>query len=95
MRKKEIIMIVSAFVCVVALTIGVGYALGATMFDKTPRFKALEITNDNGDHGNYIEEYYVTVPNTGGRKVFCIVYTDQMGDGGGAGMSCNWNSFGR
>jgi hypothetical protein len=47
-----------------------------------------EINNDNGDHGNFIETY--RVPDGRGGRVYCIVYSDKIGDGGGAGISCDW-----
>lgn len=47
-----------------------------------------EIVNDNNDHGNYIETYHL--PNGRGGKVYCIVYSDQMKGGGGAGIDCDW-----
>lgn len=57
--------------------------------EKLPRDRVYyEITNDDDDHGNYIETYHV--PNGRGGKVYCIVYSDQMEGGGGAGISCDW-----
>lgn len=57
--------------------------------EKLPRDRIYyEITNDDDDHGNYIETYHV--PNGRGGKVYCIVYSDQMKGGGGAGISCDW-----
>ena len=47
-----------------------------------------EIVNDGDDHGNYIETYHV--PNGRGGKVYCVVYSDKIGDGGGAGIDCDW-----
>lgn len=47
-----------------------------------------EITGDGDDYGNYFETYRVPTPNG---DVFCIVYSDKIGDsGGGAGLSCDW-----
>jgi hypothetical protein len=47
-----------------------------------------EIVNDGDDHGNYVETYHV--PNDRGGKVYCVVYSDKIGDGGGAGIDCDW-----
>lgn len=58
--------------------------------EKLPRGDVYyEITNDDGDHGNFIEIY--RVPNGRGGKVYCVVYSDQIQEsGGGAGISCDW-----
>jgi hypothetical protein len=62
--------------------------------EKLPRDAVYyEITNDQGDHGNFIETYHV--PDGQGGKVYCIVYSDKIGsNGGGAGISCDWGSRG-
>jgi|SRR5687768_372541 len=69
-------------------------ALAATK-QKLPRDEVYyEINNDGGDHGNYIETYHV--PNGRGGKVYCVVYSDAIqADGGGAGISCDWEHSGR
>jgi hypothetical protein len=47
-----------------------------------------EITGDGDDFGNYFETYRVPTP-TG--EVYCIVYSDKIGEsGGGAGLDCDW-----
>lgn len=78
-----------------------GFATGAAAVSLAghPTKKALDrddvyytIENDAGDFGNFIETYHVPVPGTG-RSVFCIVYSDKIGDGGGAGPSCDWVGF--
>jgi len=46
-----------------------------------------EINNDGDDHGNYIETYRIPSPRG---TVFCVVYSDQMEGGGGAGIDCDW-----
>jgi hypothetical protein len=57
--------------------------------EKLPRDDVYyEIVNDKDDFGNYIETY--RIPNGRGGKVYCIVYSDKIGDGGGAGISCDW-----
>jgi len=77
----------------VFLFVIVGYAAAHAL---SPQKKKLnrddvyyEIQNDAGDHGNYIETYHL--PDGHGGTVYCIVYSDKIGDGGGAGLSCDWN----
>lgn len=61
--------------------------------EKLPRDDVYyEINNDGDDHGNYIETYHV--PNGRGGKVYCVVYSDKIGVGGGAGISCDWQHSG-
>ncbi len=36
------------------------------------------------------ELYHVPVD---GKALRCVVYSDKIGDGGGAGMSCNWDAW--
>ena len=87
-REVRLILYVVLAVVVVWCLISVVDALAATK-QKLPRDEIFyEINNDGGDHGNYIETFHV--PNGRGGKVYCVVYSDQIGDGGGAGMSCDW-----
>lgn len=76
------------------LVVGVCTAYAAVRKEKLPRDDVYyEINNDKGDHGNFIETYHI--PNGRGGKVYCIVYSDQIGDGGGAGISCDWEHSSR
>jgi hypothetical protein len=77
---------------VVALIVAgvyVSAAFGAAMATKKklPRDNIyFEITNDGGDHGNFIETIHVPFD---GRTYRCIIYSDQIqSSGGGAGMWC-------
>lgn len=80
------------FFALFVLTIFVGKAYAWTK-ERMPRDEVYyEINNDNGDHGNFIETYHV--PNGRGGKVYCVVYSDQIADGGGAGISCDWEHSG-
>jgi hypothetical protein len=90
---KKITMAVGACI-VLALTAFGGVAIADNIRkEKLPRSPLYyEITNDGGDYGNYIELYDIPIPNSS-RKVFCIVYSDKIGDGGGAGISCDWPGF--
>lgn len=83
-------------IAVFALVFAAGaFAVSAATKEKLPRDNVYyEINNDGGDYGNYIETYHVPVPNANGR-VFCVVYSDKIGDGGGAGLSCDWQGFHR
>lgn len=81
------------FVVAVLFLVWVVDALAFTK-KKLPRDEVYyEITNDDDDHGNYIETY--RVPNGRGGKVYCVVYSDQMEGGGGAGISCDWEHSSR
>lgn len=83
------------------------YALGGGFTDQPQKRQFprdgiyYEITNDVNDHGNYWETYHVPVVtrDLNGREitrtVYCVVYSDQIGNGGGAGPSCNWDAFNR
>jgi hypothetical protein len=78
-------------VIVLLLFIFTSIAKGTGLIDrqKLPRLdRYYEITNDGEDHGNFIEQYRIPLPD--GRRVFCLVYSDQISDGGGAGISCDW-----
>jgi hypothetical protein len=78
------LLILAALIAVVM----VASAYAATKA-KLPRDEIYyEINNDNGDHGNYIETFHV--PNGRGGKVYCIVYSDKIENGGGAGIDCDW-----
>jgi hypothetical protein len=85
MRKRVLTLAALAVIALVAT----GFALGTAIKKHIPRDDVYyEINNDVGDHGNYIETYHV--PNGRGGTVYCVVYSDKIGDGGGAGMSCDW-----
>lgn len=74
---------------IIGLTASVAY--GASRMLKLNRNDVYyEIVNDNGDFGNYFESYWV--PLQSGKRVYCVVYSDKIGDGGGAGMSCDWGN---
>lgn len=60
-----------------------------------------QIENDNGDYGNYWETYELPVRytydkpihGTGVATVFCAVYSDKIGKGGGAAGNCDFEGF--
>lgn len=81
--------ILALLLIIAAAGVFVAVAVAAAHKQKLARDSVYyEITNDGDDHGNFIETYHV--PNGRGGKVYCVVYSDQIGDGGGAGMSCDW-----
>lgn len=85
-RRGFVIVCIAPFVVILIFLVTDAFA--ATK-QKLPRDEVYyEINNDNGDHGNYIETY--RVPNGRGGKVYCVVYSDKMEGGGGAGISCDW-----
>lgn len=95
MTKRKAVVYLIAFV--VAVSVGVASAMAASFITKKelPRDDVYyEIANDGGDYGNYIELYHVPIPGSS-TKLFCVVYSDKIGDGGGAGESCNWDAFNR
>ena len=90
-RNMRITFVVVAAIFLLAfivVAVAKGAPFGARK-EKLPRDDVYyEINNDNGDHGNFIETYHV--PNGRGGTVYCVVYSDQISKGGGAGISCDW-----
>jgi hypothetical protein len=81
-------VVIVAIVCGVFAGTAVGRAFDGRKQQLSRDDVYYEIVNDNGDHGNYIETY--RLPNGRNGKVYCIVYSDQMKGGGGAGIDCDW-----
>lgn len=93
MLKRWNITILLSVIAV--LLVPIAYGAIAADKQKLPRDNVYyEINNDGGDYGNYIETYHVPVPGANVR-VFCVVYSDKIGDGGGAGLSCDWQGLHR
>ena|ERR1041385_5902159 len=88
-------------ICLLPLILaGVGIASGHQSYLNRDNV-FYQIENDNGDHGNFWETYQLPVkydynkPVKGSRTatVFCVIYSDKIGSGGGAAGNCDFEGF--